>query len=273
MKRKFCIHTVLLITGLLLLVACNRDKINNPDPLAGLTKIAEGYATGAATKVELYSAGITLYSGFTQFKIRLLDSLTGNKVENARIQLAPQMDMGTMRHACPYENPSSETASNTLYPCSVTFIMSSMGGNWTLGINVSNLVNNKQGLLTIPLTVNEPVKSRIKSFTAAHNGQKYFVALIQPSSPKVGINDFELAVYKKASMMSFPADSSLRILNTPEMPTMGHGSPNNVDPTHTSLGHYKGKVNFTMTGLWKLNLDLYSGTEVADTTQYLEIEF
>lgn len=253
--------------------SCNPDKIANPDPLAGLTKIAEGYASGAATKVVLYASTSTLYSGYTQFKIQLLDSITGNKIEKARIQLAPLMDMGTMRHACPFENPSSETAVNTLYPCSVTFIMSSMGGTWTLGVNVSNLINNKQGLLTIPVTVQEPTKSRIKSFTSASDGQKYFVALVQPSAPKVGINDFELAVYKKLSMMSFPADSTLRIVNTPEMPTMGHGSPNNIDPSHSSLGHYKGKVNFTMTGLWKLNLDLYSGTAVADTTQYFEIEF
>lgn len=243
------------------------------DPLAGLTKVAEGYASGAATKVELYANTQALYSGYTPFKVRLLDSLTGNVVERASIQLAPLMDMGMMRHACPYENPTSTTADNQLFPCAVTFIMSSMGGSWTLGIAVQNLTNNKQGTLVVPLTIAEPTRARIKSFTAAHNGQKYFVSLVSPIAPKVGINDLEFAVYKKVSGMSFPADSSLRIVNTPEMPTMGHGSPNNIDPAHIENGHYKGKVNFTMTGLWKLNLDIYSGAAVADTTQYLEIEF
>jgi hypothetical protein len=73
------------------------------------------------------------------------------------------------------------------------------------------------------------------------------VALVEPSAPKIGINHFELAVYKKATMMSYPADSSMTILFTPEMPTMNHGSPNNVNPTHTRIGHYNGKANFTMT--------------------------
>lgn len=273
MKRNFYVYTVLFTTGLAFLLACNRDKITNPDPLAGLTKIAEGYATGAATKVELYTTGTSLYSGFTPFKIRLLDSLTGSNVETARIQLAPLMDMGTMQHACPYENPLNESATNSLFSCSATFIMSSMGDSWTLGINVNNLTNNKQGTAIIPIIINEPTKSRVKSFTAAHNGQRYYVALVQPSAPKVGINDLELAVYKKTSMMNFPADSSLSIHHTPEMPTMGHGSPNNIDPIHSKLGHYKGKVNFTMTGLWRLNLDLHSGNAIADTTQYLELEF
>jgi hypothetical protein len=35
---------------------------------------------------------------------------------------------------------------------------------------------------------------------------------------------------------------------------MGHGSPNNVNPAHTTGARYAGKVNFTMTGLWRLNL-------------------
>ena len=83
----------------------------------------------------------------------------------------------------------------------------------------------------------------------------------------------EMAIYKKATMMSFPADSSLSVILTPEMPTMGHGSPNNVNPTHKRLGHYSGKVNFTMTGLWRLNLDYMSGAAVADSTQYFDIEF
>jgi hypothetical protein len=55
-------------------------------------------------------------------------------------------------------------------------------------------------------------------------------------------------------MMNFPADDSYTMEITPEMPSMGHGSPNNVNPTNTGNGHYKGKVNFTMTGEWKVNV-------------------
>jgi hypothetical protein len=148
-----------------------------------------------------------------------------------------------------------------------------MGGNWTLSVAVHNHLNGKAGTLTVPLQVMDPAKARIKSFNSLYDGSKYFVSLIEPVTPKIGINDMELAIYKKVSMMSYPADSSLSVQLTPEMPTMGHGSPNNVNPIHTGNGHYKGKVNFTMTGLWQLNLDFMSGTAVADTTQYFEIQF
>jgi len=96
---------------------------------------------------------------------------------------------------------------------------------------------------------------------------------LAPKSPKVGINDIELFIAKKASMMSFPADSSLTVTLTPEMPSMGHGSPNNVNPVHVGGGHYKGKVNFTMTGLWRLHLDFTNGSALADSTTYFDIEF
>jgi hypothetical protein len=46
-----------------------------------------------------------------------------------------------------------------------------------------------------------------------------------------------------------------------------------VDPVHISQGHYKGNVNFTMTGLWRLHLRFMAGESVADTTQYFDVEF
>lgn len=257
-----------------ILFSCTKEKIiDEVDPAAGLYKQAEGYAAGSAVKVVLYSSKATVYAGYNKFYIALFDSISGSRIEDAHIKLSPIMDMGSMQHAAPFENPAAEEATNHLYPCSIVFIMSSMGGSWTVKVNVHNHMSGKEGFLTIPLTVSEPAKSTLKSFTAANDGSKYFVALIDPSSPKVGINDMEIVVYKKVSMMSFIADSSLSVVLTPEMPSMGHGSPNNLNPIHIGSGHYKGKVNFTMTGLWQLNMDYMAGTAVADSTQFFEVQF
>lgn len=263
-----CTCTTVIFTS------CKKDDVTETNPTEGLTKQAEGYAAGAAAKVVVYTKESTIYSGYQRFYIALYDSTTGKFIDDAHVKLTPTMDMGTMMHNAPYENPQSEEAVNHLFPCSVAFIMSSMGGSWTVKVNVHNHNAGKEGTITFPFTVAEPAKARIKSFTAAHDGQKYFVSLIEPSSPKVGINDMEIAIYKKVSMMSWPADSSLSVVLTPEMPTMNHGSPNNVNPVHIGNGHYKGKINFTMTGLWKLNMDYMAGTAVADTTtQFFEIQF
>lgn len=273
-KTLYLLVSFTIICIVLFLAACSKDKTEQ-NPTAGLTKITEGYVAGAGAKIEVYIKETSLTTGYTKFYFALYDSITGNRIDDAHISLTPKMDMGMMQHAAPYENPSSTEAVNHLFPCSVTFIMSSMGGTWTLSIEVHNHLNDKEGSITLPLTIAEPAMSKQKSFTASHNGAKYFISLINPTAAnsKVGINDMEIAIYKKESMMSWPADSSLSVILTPEMPTMGHGSPNNVNPVHVGKGHYKGKVNFTMTGLWRLNLDFMSGNNVADTTQYFDVEF
>jgi YtkA-like len=270
---KFNVISVILSLTLISFIysSCSKDETQAPDPTAGMTKIAEGYATGAATKVEIFSQEKTIYSGFQKFYMALSDSATGNRLEESKITVVPMMDMGTMKHTAPVENPASEKALNQLFPVNVVFIMSSLGGNWTLNVDISN--RSKQGSMTVPVTVTEPARTKVKSFSNGSDGQKYFFALVEPSAPKIGINELEIAVYKRASMMSFPADSSMNIIFTPEMPTMNHGSPNNVNPVHNRLGHYKGKANFTMTGLWRLNLDFMNGAAVADSTQYIDIEF
>lgn len=266
--------SILIIISTLSFVSCKKDSAApEPDPTAGLVKQAEGFAAGAATKIVLYTKETTITSSYTRFYIALYDSVTGSRVEDAHIHLMPMMDMGTMQHSAPAENPASEEAVNHLFPCSVVFIMSSMGGSWTLNVDVHNHATGKEGTLSIPVNVAEPAKARVKSFVALHNAAKYFVAYIGPAAPKVGINDMEIAVYKRAGMMSFPADSSLSVVLTPEMPSMGHGSPNNVNPIHQSKGHYKGKVNFTMTGDWRLHLDFNAGSAVADSSQYFDLVF
>ena len=87
----------------------------------------------------------------------------------------------------------------------------------------------------------------------------------------VGINDFEFTLHKKVSMMSFPADSSYTSTIYPWMPSMGHGSPNNVDPSHIGMGHYNGDVNFTMTGDWQIKVYLHKNGQTDST--YFDLLF
>ena len=267
MKRYFSFP--LFLSFIIIISSCTKSNIE-PKPLIPYQKIGEAYALGAGTKVELYATQ-SLTTGYNTLYIALLDSVSKEAIENAEITLLPLMDMGTMKHSSPVENPA-QTAVNKLFGSGIVFTMASGSmGSWTVEVAVQH--GGKKGKATLPLTVTESAKSRIKSFVSKADNSKYIVALVQPEAPKVGVNNFELAIYKAKSGMDFPADSSLAVTLTPEMPTMGHGSPNNVDPTHTSKGHYKGKVNFTMTGLWHLNLEFISGTTLADAGNYFEINF
>jgi len=267
--------TLTLILLVASLSSCKKNDSNvtiKPDPTVGYIKLASGYADGAATKIDVYAKD-SAFTGYNRLYIALTDSVTNQYIERAEISLMPEMNMATMSHAAPYESPASSTAQNMLFPCSVSFIMSSMGGTWSLGVSIKNLSNSKSGKAKLSIHVKDPVEARMFTFVSPVDSAKYFVGLVPGAKTIVGANDLELVVYRKMSMMSFPADSSLTISFVPTMPSMGHGSPNNVDPVHSSNGHYKGKVNYTMTGTWKLAIKLSKGGTVIDSAHYFDFTF
>jgi hypothetical protein len=75
-------------------------------------------------------------------------------------------------------------------------------------------------------------------------------------------------------MMDWPYEPYLAVEIEPEMPSMNHGSPNNVNPTHIGDGHYKGVVNFTMTGWWRVNMKIKDGEgNILTDDVYFDITF
>ena len=102
---------------------------------------------------------------------------------------------------------------------------------------------------------------------------KYPISLVLPKVWKVGQNSFEITAHQMESKMSFPAATDLTFEIIPEMPSMGHGSPNNLNPVHTSNGHYVGSVNFTMTGAWRINMIVKKGDKTVTNKAWFDIAF
>lgn len=273
MKKIFFIAIVLAVS---ILSSCKKDStIEIEDPKKNLIKIADAFAIGSATKVELWS-GTALNTGYQKLYIALSDSASGKALSRSSVQILPMMDMDMngvkTSHSAPLENPESMDADNTLFPCAAVFTMPSTGesGKWRMIVMVKKEGQTKYGKAEMAIQVKQSQPERVKNMTAA-DGSKIIIAYISPSSPKVGVNDFEIAVFKKLDMMTFSADDNYSIIMTPEMPSMGHGSPNNVNPALTKNGHYKGKVNFTMTGDWRINLVL--NKEGKSTTSFFDLLF
>ncbi|MCF8464089.1 MAG: FixH family protein [Flavobacteriales bacterium] len=264
----------LLFVGVALVSAiftgCKKDKDPEPNNTEGLVLIATGYTDAGGIKVSLYAKD-SLYSQYTPLFVEVRDSATNAVIEDAHIEIMPMMDMTTMVHSAPYENPSSTDAVNGLFPCAVVFQMPGDMG-WTLDVHVHEHVNGGEGEVTFPLVVMNPDPTRTRVITPLNSSSsRLVVSYVLPTEGKVGINDFEITLHSRETMMSWPAIENYTIEIEPEMPSMGHGSPNNVNPTHTGNGHYEGKVNFTMTGLWRINLTIMDGTTVVDSTAYFDI--
>ncbi len=270
-----------LASILLLFVACKKEATVPADtttttttqetPTTNMIKIGETYIGGARAKAIVYSTK-TFSTGYNEIYVALFDSLDGSKLTRGHFDILPMMDMGMMQHSSPVENTKDTNTTDGYFKTSVIFSMAGTASQWFLNLSFHNHKNGLEGKGKIGVEVKDCTPSRFKSTTMAlDSNAKVFISYVLPQNPKVGINDFEVVLNRKVNMMEYLPIDNYSVEIVPDMPSMGHGSPNNVNPTHIANGHYKGKVNFTMTGLWHVTLKIYKKGVLLSNDQYFEI--
>lgn len=268
----------------LLTFSCSSDDDTNPliiDEIDGLVKTQE--LSNSTHILELYTQKGVLEQGYNAISIRIKDKNTNNFITNASVNWNPMMYMTGMQHSCPKSEVVKTIGKQTLYNGYIVFQMASHDSEyWELTINYS--IDQVDYSVNQIIQVDTSNKQRITSFMGTDN-QRYVLALIEPSSARVALNDMVVGLFKMENMMDFSVVNNYTIKIDPRMPSMGnHGSPNNVDLTQKTDGFYHGKLSLTMTGYWKINLqllnqsdDVLKGEEVSDENQssslYLEVEF
>lgn len=268
-RMKYISITYTIISMLALsLVSCNINEDlpdNNPD----LVFIASAVSDNQSFEVTLYAID-TLFEGYNPLLVSVKAAATLDQVTDAEISFSPLMDMIDMKHAAPYENPEGPANDEGLFEGAVVFIMPStemMG--WTLDVHVKAMDKDETAVLEIPV-VRALDEARKFNVISKVDETKYFVSLVHPTKPEVGINDCEFTVHYKQNMMNFPPAEDLTIEIEPEMPSMDHGSPNNEHPVHVANGHYSGKINFTMTGWWRIHMIIKKDTSVVTEDAYMD---
>lgn len=268
MKRSSIIYTILCLLALSIVSCDKSDDPDDNDP--DMVLIATAMTDAQTFQVALY-ANDTLFEGYNKLYISIKEASSTDQVTDAAIVLKPLMDMIDMVHAAPVENPAGVANEEGLFEAAVVFIMPStdmMG--WTLDVQVETADKDETAVFEIPL-VRSLEESRKFNVISPLDETKYFVSLVEPMAAEVGINDCEFTVHYKESMMSFPPAEDLTIEIEPEMPSMDHGSPNNEHPVHTADGHYEGKMNFTMTGWWRIHMVIKKDGDVLTDDAYIDI--
>lgn len=266
-----------------LFAACTSDNNDAPvDELAGLTKFKE--ISNTIHTIELYKHMGGLEQGYNEIALKIKDKTSNQYITNAVVSWMPLMHMAMMTHSCPKSPVTKVSTEGSVYEGYIVFQMAQNTTEyWDLKIDYT--INGTAYTVTSVIDVPASAKQRVTTFTGS-DSVKYVVAYADPHHPKVGINDMVAGVWKMQDMMTFPVVDNYKLKIDPRMPSMGnHGSPNNVDLTQTVAGDlYNGKLSLTMTGLWKINLQLVnaSGTvlkgetitdAVPASSIYFEIEF
>lgn len=264
--------------------SCSSDDDSSSTPVdetSGLHKIQE--ITNDTHTIELFSSTGSLVQGYNHISFRIKDKKTNNYITDAKINWTPLMHMAMMQHSCP-KSEVEKKDKKTIYEGNIIFQMAQNETEyWELTIAYE--INNVSYTVTDKISVPASTKRTVSSFKGC-DGNNYVIAYIAPSSPKVALNDMAVGIYKMKDMMTFEVANDFKIKIDPRMPSMGnHGSPNNTDLLQTETnGFYIGKFSLTMTGYWKINLQvLNADNEVlkgeavtADnpsSSLYFEIEF
>ncbi|MFO8147417.1 MAG: hypothetical protein ACQEWG_14155 [Bacteroidota bacterium] len=277
------IHYISLLL-LVIFTSCSSDsdEIMPVNEVADLVKIQT--MENENHQVELYSSSGQLEQGYNKIFLRIKNKSDQKYVTNANIEWNPIMHMETKQHSGPISEVTKTPATETLYEGFIVFQMAENPTEyWSLTLDYT--VNGENYTLTDRIAVPASPRRRVTTFTGT-DGIKYILALIDPATPKVATNDISMGVFKMENMMTFPVVDGYKVKIDPRMPSMGnHSSPNNVDLIQAMEDHlYYGKLNLTMTGYWKLNLQLENnlgeivkGEPVTDTneasTLFLELEF
>ena len=274
---------ILPLVLLTIFASCSSDS-NEPvlDELDGLTKFKE--ITNTTHTIELYKHMGGFEQGFNEIALKIKDKATNQYIKNATFTWMPIMHMAMMNHSCPKSPVTKVSTDGSVYEGYIVFTMAQNATEyWDLKIDYA--INGTTYSITSVIDVPASAKQRVTTFTGS-DGVRYIVAYADPHHPKVGINDMVVGVWKMQDMMNFPVVDNYKLKIDPRMPSMGnHSSPNNVDAIQTLAGDlYNGKLSLTMTGYWKLNLQLVNasgtvlkGETVTDAVPassiYFEIEF
>lgn len=280
MRNSFKWALILPLVASMSLISCTKEEddpapVPKKSPVEGKVLIFESTSTEAEVDVKVY-ADEALFTGYNRLYVMIYKTGTSTVIDDAHVSF--ETDMAMMMghsHSSPIENPDEVEPEDGLYSGAVVFVMPSAGNDtWKLKVHVHNHHNNLEGMVESEVTVVSPTEAKMYSFLSDVDSSMIFVSLVEPMDPKVGMNDFELAIHKRETGMSWPIVAGLTVEIEPEMPTMGHGSPGNVNPVYTSMGHYKGTVNYTMTGLWRVHITVKdAGGSVMNDSNYLDMTF
>ncbi len=274
MKLNYIKYLCIILLPVLIFSCSKNDPV--PQVQDNYVKVADVVSAGSMFNVQFFSKD-SLFVGYNRVYFKVTDKSSGLAVNQATIALAPLMDMGTMKHACPFENPAVTAATDGYFEGAILFSMPGSNNSWSLSADVT--VNGKTDSVFFPISkvVGTTLAKKIVVIDSLSTGPgtwkitKYPVSLVETAAWKVGNNPFEITIHTMASMMSFPCCDDFTVEITPEMPSMGHGSPNNVNPVLTTMGHYVGSVNFTMTGAWRINMVFKKGDRVIGKNAFFDI--
>ncbi len=247
-KNILCCMSLLAVG---LLASCSQDADPLPvDELEGLKLITSVVKENRT--VEFYSVTGKLTTGYNEIFFRVKNPDSSVVANNTRATWISNMKTADSTLSCPASAVLSKAGTSSLFGGFIIFPVAGSGEDqWELTISY-----NAGG--SFSLTGEIPVEAAPKQVVASFEGkdaQKYIIAMVDPAKPEIGDNVMSALLYRMKPASDYEAVSGYKIKIEPWLTTAGRGSSNNTDLTPQD-GIYRGNVNLTTTGNWRINLQL-----------------
>lgn len=168
----------------------------------------------------------------------------------------PVMTMNAMQHSCPVSILQPWESKPAFWGGFVVFQMASLAEEyWTLKLTVYK--NGAAYEVAKKIEVGHATNRVVQSFKGLDD-KNYVLALKDDNIYDVGSHPINAVFFEMVTMMEFKPVEGYSIQIDPRMPSMNnHSSPNNEAMVDHSSGLYSGKVNYTMTGYWAINMQVF----------------
>ncbi len=240
-----------------LLTACQNStnpQNTTPEPTYQLI------GTGTANDVEVWLyADKPLEAGYN---IVYIKAKRGGALVNGNVRISTTMNMEMHTHSCPIIQPASKPDQYGYVTGAIVFTMAGTKDQWTVIIEAGDASTSRPASVSIPVDV--AATDNVRSLQ--EESVTTYVVLQPPQKWNVGFNDFVVWMFSGTDPEYQPM-TDVSMTMTPSMPSMGHGSSGNINPTHQGNGRYLGRVNYSMSGDWEVSLRtvLASGTTAIST--------
>ena len=148
MKNKINFIAIIILIGILGMTACKKEETTKVEPS---DKLLVADVSAGDYNVKMYAKD-SLFVGYNNLYFKIRNTRTNEDVEQATLILNPKMDMGSMNHSSPFENPDGQ-AHDGYHEGAVVFIMPSSAGLWSLNVNIKESTSSTAQNVTLFPTI------------------------------------------------------------------------------------------------------------------------
>lgn len=255
MNKLFLYGQKLAVITLVLVFAVSCSDDDNSDislelqPINSVT--VDGYDISLESERNLATGYNTLY-----WKVQK----DGKSVDIESFTVNPMMDMMTMEHSTPVEQPVLNPIDSDYFYNMAVFIMpSGEMGTWSIAFEI---VTKTEETISGNISIEVESSWRLTS-VRDENDNVYFITWMTPEDPVMGNNELSYLVHTRETMMNFPAVSDVELIIYPYMDMGGgHGHSTDFnDPVAKGNGMYEGSINYSMSGVWTTSVKIVAGND------------